>query len=264
MFQTSPRQYYANMSESVQDAYAGRAGGAKKAAKALFIAHVILPSAFYWVSAYTRNIVKDEDDRDDWDKLLKGWGTSMALGPLSGVFMWGQIANEMSSGYDYRLPIIEFGSEAKDGVHRVASLLSQKELEEITAQEVIKVMDDLATSVSLGVGGGATWYDIGTRFAKSVGVSNDDVNRVLMSEVEAQVYDYKKWKTNLYNDTKLESWDEGTKKTKERRKAEKETKKARYKELLKKAQEIKEKYPHAWEEIREGLKLPQDLIKEIE
>ena len=122
MFQTSPRQYYLNMAEAIGDARAGRKGGAQKAAKAAVIAQVVLPSLFYWTSAFTRNLFKDDEEEEDLDELLKGWGASMLLGPFSGIFLWGQIGSELTSGYDYRLPVIEWGGGIGDGVDKLAKM----------------------------------------------------------------------------------------------------------------------------------------------
>ena len=262
MFQTSPRQYYLNMAEAIGDARAGRKGGAQKAAKAAVIAQVVLPSLFYWTSAFTRNLFKDDEEEEDLDELLKGWGASMLLGPFSGIFLWGQIGSELTSGYDYRLPVIEWGGGIGDGVDKLAKMWGKKHDDDdetnVTAEDVVFFLDSLATSGSLLVGGAATWYDISTRAGKSFGVSKDDVKDLMKSDQELIADHARDVHKKIYEESIGSSKDEGYK----------DKAKARWQELADAYEEIRDKNPDDWAEISEGLKkdnkFPEKVSKLME
>lgn len=260
MFQTSPRQYYSNMMEAILDAQAGRKGGGKRAAKAAFIAHVVLPSLFYWMSAGTRNLFRGDDDRDDLDELLKGWVKSMALGPFSGVFLWGQIGQEMASGYEYSMPVFEFGKESMDASSKLGRMwkaeFDDDDATQIEAKDVIGFLDNIARTGSLLTGKGATWYDIGTRASKSVGFTKDRVERIMMGEVDSIVLDLGEIQSEIYEE-KLPDKDEFPNEREE-------AKQIRYEKLAEEYSKTKAENPSLWPEIADKLKAKNKLPEAVE
>lgn len=260
MFQTSPRQYYSNMMEAILDAQAGRKGGGKRAAKAAFIAHVVLPSLFYWMSAGTRNLFRGDDDRDDLDDLLKGWVKSMALGPFSGVFLWGQIGQEMASGYEYSMPVFEFGKESMDASSKLGRMwkaeFDDDDATQIEAKDVIGFLDNIARTGSLLTGKGATWYDIGTRASKSVGFTKDRVERIMMGEVDSIVLDLGEIRSEIYEE-KLPDKDEFPNEREE-------AKQIRYEKLAEEYSKTKAENPSLWPEIADKLKAKNKLPEAVE
>lgn len=83
MYATSPRQYYANVYETLADYRAGRKNAGKAFARKFFIGHVILPFLFQYASDMLRHIGDDEEL--EFNDYLRAF----LLGPLNGVFIIG-------------------------------------------------------------------------------------------------------------------------------------------------------------------------------
>jgi hypothetical protein len=95
MFKTSPRQYYANVYESLLDAKAGRKGAGSEFARRLFIGQVVLPITFQAVSDLIRSPFNDPEDED---YEIGNYVRAVLLGPLNGLFIFGDFAELVASG----------------------------------------------------------------------------------------------------------------------------------------------------------------------
>jgi len=94
MYKTSPRQYYANVYESGLDMLAGKKKGKTQFARRAFIAHMLLPLAFQFVSDVTRmGLRPDDEDAFSGENYLR----AMLLGPLNGLFIAGDAIDIMIS-----------------------------------------------------------------------------------------------------------------------------------------------------------------------
>ena len=83
MYATSPRQYYANVYETLLDASAGRKNAKKDFVRKAFIGHIILPLLFQFASDIMRHW--GDDDELEMNDYLR----AMLLGPLNGIFVIG-------------------------------------------------------------------------------------------------------------------------------------------------------------------------------
>jgi hypothetical protein len=95
MFKTSPRQYYANVYESLLDAKAGKKDAGSEFARRLFIGQVVLPLTFQAVSDLIRSGFNDPEDED---YEIANYVRAVILGPLNGLFIFGDFAELVASG----------------------------------------------------------------------------------------------------------------------------------------------------------------------
>lgn len=95
MFKTSPRQYYANVYESLLDAMAGKQGAKTEFARRLFIGQIVLPVVFQFISDLLRSPFNDDDDED---YSPEAYLRAMLLGPLNGLFIIGDGLTMVASG----------------------------------------------------------------------------------------------------------------------------------------------------------------------
>ena len=120
MFKTSPRQYYANVSESLLDAIAGKKDARKEFARRWLVGQIILPLTFQAVSDLLRMGFNDEDE-DDFETA--DYVRAMVLGPLNGLFMAGDIAAPVASAitgtkiWDHELPIYAGGRDIAHAIN---------------------------------------------------------------------------------------------------------------------------------------------------
>lgn len=119
MFKTSPRQYYANVYESLLDAKAGKKGAGKEFGRRFLIGQVILPLVFQLVSDMLRSPF-NEPDEEDYE--YQNYVRAVLLGPLNGLFIFGDFAEVLTSGisntriWNEELPIFESASKVAEGV----------------------------------------------------------------------------------------------------------------------------------------------------
>jgi len=174
MFMTSPRQYYSNVYESMLDFKAGKKGAGAEFARRLFIGQVILPVFFQAAGDLVRNSIKDEDDRelDPMDYLR-----AIAIGPFNGLFVMGSILDTASYWFikgrwfdDSQLTGLSELPRIYRSVGRMGKMIEEGSLD---AEAVLKTLDDLAIAASSMAGGGYTWYDIGRRLLRSVGLDDE-------------------------------------------------------------------------------------------
>jgi hypothetical protein len=95
MFKTSPRQYYANVYESLLDAKAGKKGAKSEFVRRMIIGQVILPMVFQAASDVLRSPFND-DDEEDFE--APDYVRAVLLGPLNGLFIAGDMAELLTSG----------------------------------------------------------------------------------------------------------------------------------------------------------------------
>lgn len=174
MFKTAPRQYYSNVFESMLDWRAGKEGAGAEFARRLFIGQVVLPVFFQMAGDLVRNAFREPDERelDPMDYLR-----AIAVGPFNGLFVIGGILESASYWFlkgrwfdDTQLTGLSEMNRAYRGVGRIGKMIQDRE---ITPEQVAKTLDDLATATSSMAGGGYTWYDIGRRLIRSVGMDDE-------------------------------------------------------------------------------------------
>ena len=159
MYKTSPRQYYANVYESLLDAKAGKKGAASEFGRRLLIGQVILPLTFQFVSDILRNFV-DDDEEFEPENYLR----AVLMGPLNGLFIAGDFAELGFSAlagakvWDEKIPIM-------DGFTR-----AMKAHTHIRNGEWGEGLDDVARGLGKTLPSALTFYDIIRKELKRFGV----------------------------------------------------------------------------------------------
>lgn len=150
MYKTSPRQYYANVYESMLDAKAGKKGATKEFGRRLMIGQIILPLSFQFVSDVLRAPSSDDDEKFEPENYVR----AMLMGPLNGLFIAGDFGELLFSGlagakvWDEKLTIMDGMTKAmKANTH-------------IRAGEWIEGIDEIARGIGKTIPGPFTFYDI--------------------------------------------------------------------------------------------------------
>ena len=170
MYKTSPRQYYANVYESLLDAGGVKGlikGDGKKNSRAQFtrrflISHVILPMTFQFVSDATRmGLRPDDEDAFQWESYLR----AMLLGPLNGVFILGDMVDLLSSAvagthmWEKVLPVLNGPTEVAKGIYE----LGDGDFED-AADEIVRGIGKMTPSA-------LTFYDLLTDEARRLRIT---------------------------------------------------------------------------------------------
>ena len=93
MYRTSLRQYYANVYESLLDFTAGKKGAGAEFARRFTIGQIILPLTFQFVSDAILNLMDDDEEFEPEDYVR-----AVLLGPLNGLFVFGDFAETIATG----------------------------------------------------------------------------------------------------------------------------------------------------------------------
>ena len=174
MFKTAPRQYYSNVYESLLDWKAGKEGAGEEFARRLFIGQVILPIFFQMAGDLVRNAFREPDERelDPMDYLR-----AIAVGPFNGLFVVGGILESASYWFikgrwfdNNQLTGLSEMERVYRSIGRAGTMIKDGEID---AEQTMKTLDDLAIATSSMAGGGYTWYDIGRRLIRSVGLDDE-------------------------------------------------------------------------------------------
>ena len=165
MYKTSPRQYYANVSESFLDMRAGKEGSKKDFARRFFIAQVMLPLTFQFVSDITKAPFRDDDEETiAGENYLR----AMLLGPLNGIFIMGDALDMIASGiadttiWAKKVTILDGVQEVAQGFGKldplglVASFISGEDWD----GDITGAADKIARGMGRITPGAMTFYDI--------------------------------------------------------------------------------------------------------
>lgn len=165
MYKTSPRQYYANVYESLLDAGGVKGlikGTGKKGSRAQFtrrflISHVILPMSFQFISDLTRMGLRP-DDEDAFS--AESYFRAMLLGPLNGVFIFGDGIDLLASAvagttlWEKVMPILGGPTEIARGIMDIGD------------GDFLEGIDEVARGIGKMTPSALTFYDIITDEAK--------------------------------------------------------------------------------------------------
>ena len=173
MYKTSPLQYYANVSETFFDAggikglltKGGKKDTKKDFARKFFIAQVMLPLTFQFVSDLTKAPFRDDDeDKFSGENYLR----AMLLGPLNGLFIAGDALEMIFSGvadtriWAKKVPVLDGAQELAQGIGKLDALGLLKSV--VTDEEWDGDITGAADKIIRGMGritpGAATGYDI--------------------------------------------------------------------------------------------------------
>lgn len=165
MYKTSPRQYYANVSESFLDMRAGKEGSKKDFARRFFIAQVMLPLTFQLVSDITKAPFRDDDEETiSGEDYLR----AMLLGPLNGIFIMGDALDMIASGiadttiWAKKITILDGVQEVAQGFGKLNArgLISSFMSGEDWDGDITGAADKIARGMGRITPGAMTFYDI--------------------------------------------------------------------------------------------------------
>jgi hypothetical protein len=172
MYLTSPRQYLQSTWEAFGDMRAGRAGARKDFAKRLIIGHLILPTIFQLASDLIRAPFNDDDEEDfEWGDYL----AATLLGPLNGIFLFGQGINSIAqaamgnAGRGAELPILQ----SIESVARPLGDLWNMTEDGINLHDLTLAAHHTAQAAGRLSGNGTLIYDIMARTVRSFGLGDD-------------------------------------------------------------------------------------------
>jgi hypothetical protein len=150
MYKTSPRQYYANVYESMLDAKAGKTGAGKEFARRLMIGQIVLPLTFQFVSDLLKMPFEDDDEELEGSDYLR----AMLMGPLNGLFIAGDFAELTFSGiadakiWSETFTIMDGATKASYG------------MQDFWDGNFVEGIDNVARGVGKTLPGGFTYYEI--------------------------------------------------------------------------------------------------------
>ena len=173
MYKTSPRQYYANVAESFADAgklkgllsKGGKPGSKKEFARRFFIAQVMLPLTFQFVSDITKAPFRDDDEETiSGENYLR----AMLLGPLNGIFIAGDALDMLISGiadttiWAKKITILDGVQEVAQGFGKLnaTGLISSFMSGEDWDGDITGAADKIARGMGRITPGAMTFYDI--------------------------------------------------------------------------------------------------------
>jgi hypothetical protein len=180
-FLGNARKYYLATWEAVGDVQAGRADAKKELAKRIIIGHIILPALWQTAVASLKLLTGDDDDREE-ALNPRNWGVAMTLGPLSGIYVFGQFLDlgirELWGvpAFSKPMPIVAEGQK----LFREGRQLLEAAADGITVEDVAKFTNDLTRAVSRFTGGAALLYDAAARTMGSLGL-DDNVDDALVA-----------------------------------------------------------------------------------
>lgn len=163
MFKTSPRQYYANVYESLLDFKAGKAGSGKEFARRFLIGHVILPMSFQFAADMINSPFNDDEEEDF---SPQDYVRAILLGPLNGLFILGDGADMILTGIaDAHL----WGKDAplSSGFKKLGYAAK-----EIHDGDFGSAVDEIARGIGELVASPFTYYDILRRETDKVGITD--------------------------------------------------------------------------------------------
>lgn len=142
MFMTSKNQYYRQASGAWRNLREGR-GPRTENMKRIIIFQFLLPMLFQW-AADGFNI--------RWKHLIR----AAIVGPWNGVFIWGDLAETAAKhttgeswNYFFQIPVLTPGEDYARAFRRMYRMI---EKDEITYEEVLKAMDEMAKGTGKVVG----------------------------------------------------------------------------------------------------------------
>jgi len=173
MYKTSPLQYYANVSETFFDAggikglltKGGKKDTKKDFARKFFIAQVMLPLTFQFVSDLTKAPFRDDDeDKFSGENYLR----AMLLGPLNGLFIAGDALEMIFSGvadtriWAKKVPVLDGAQELAQGIGKLDApgLLKSVVTDEEWDGDITGAADKIIRGMGRITPGAATGYDI--------------------------------------------------------------------------------------------------------
>lgn len=173
-FLGNSRKYYLATWEAIGDVQAGRKDAKKEMAKRIIIGHIILP--VLWQSAVSALKLATGDD-DDREQALnpRNWALSMMLGPLSGVYVFGQgIQYGLSKlagtkAFAQPMPIL---NEVDKMFDDVGSLVKAAQ-DGISTKDVAWFVHNMIRHASRITGGAPLLYDAAARTLSSVGLDDE-------------------------------------------------------------------------------------------
>ncbi len=222
MFLTSPRQFYSNTYEALLDWRAGTPGAGKDFLKRLVVGHILLPFAFQIVSdifCNIRNLTDDDDETGLFDLNPADYVRAFLMGPLNGLFLVGHMLTtgfgyatnalvgvvnrslpedqqlEETKVWGYNLPIVEwfedFGADSQDLTEATSELIEDPSL-----RGVGTIVHELGSMLKVA-GGGWMAYDIGNRFLRQAGFT-DEIEAALTPAGEKAVDAVKRARKDIY------------------------------------------------------------------
>lgn len=177
MYKTSPRQYYANVAESFADAgklkgllsKGGKPGSKKEFARRFFIAQVMLPMTFQFVSDLTKAPFKMLLGDDDEEYISgENYLRAMLLGPLNGLFILGDGLEMLASGiadttiWAKKITILDGVQEVAQGFGKLdaTGLISSFMSGDDWDGDIVGAADKIARGMGRITPGAMTFYDI--------------------------------------------------------------------------------------------------------